>query len=113
MKVDRKEEPGGITILRFNGAFDAANLDKVSTGINGLIAKGCKRLVLNLKELEFINSSALGYIIKTMEGLRDEGGGLIISQPSRQFETVITELGIDQMFDISSDDEEAIQQLRD
>ncbi|MHC4450697.1 MAG: STAS domain-containing protein, partial [Planctomycetota bacterium] len=69
MRVDRKDEPGGITILRFNGAFDAVNLEKVSAGINGVIAKGCKRLVLNLKELEFINSSALGYIIKTMDGL--------------------------------------------
>jgi anti-sigma B factor antagonist len=107
--VDRKQESGGVNILRFEGSFDAANLEKVSEGIDALIAAGHSRFVFNLKGLGFINSSALGYIIKTKNGLEDEGGALVISEPSAQFETVITELGIDQMFDLCTSDDEALK----
>ena len=70
MKIGRKTA-GDVNILSFAGEFDAFNLPTISEKIDSLIQKGGTLLVFNLKELKFINSSALGYLIKTHKRLRE------------------------------------------
>ncbi|MHC4849280.1 MAG: STAS domain-containing protein [Planctomycetota bacterium] len=109
MRIERREESGGVTVLTFSGEFDAFNLPKISEGIDQLIQKGRTLLVFNLKGLKFINSSALGYLIKTHKSLREYDGELVLSEPSKFFETTIATLGIDQIFKIYTNDEEAVK----
>jgi len=109
MKIERREQPDGVTILTFAGEFDAFNLQKISEGIDQLIQKGRTRLIFNLKGLKFINSSALGYLIKTHKNLREYDGELVLSEPSKFFETTVATLGIDQIFKIYPNDEEAVK----
>ncbi|MEM8883322.1 MAG: STAS domain-containing protein, partial [Planctomycetota bacterium] len=108
MKIDRTEVDG-VTILTFTGEFDAFNLPKISEGIDQLIQKGRKDLVFNLKGLKFINSSSLGYLIKTHRHLKEYEGELVLSEPSKFFQTTIVTLGIDQIFHIYENDDEAVK----
>ena len=108
MKIERREEDS-VTILTFTGEFDAFNLPKISEGIDQLIQKGRTELVFNLKGLKFINSSALGYLIKTHKNLKEYDGELVLSEPSKFFQTTVATLGIDQIFKIYTDDVEAIK----
>ena len=55
-----------VAILGFTGEFDAFNLPTVSEKIDVLIQTGCTELVFNLRLLKFINSSALGYLIRVV-----------------------------------------------
>ena len=108
MKIERREEDG-VTILGFTGEFDAFNLQKISEGIDQLIQKGRTNLIFNLKGLKFINSSALGYLIATHKRLREYDGELVLSEPSKFFETTVATLGIDQIFKIYTNDGEAVK----
>ena len=109
MKIERKTAADGdVTILAFTGEFDAFNLPTISEKIDTLISKGCTRLVFNLHLLKFINSSALGYLIKTHKRLKQLDGELVLSQPSKFFQTTIATLGIDQIFKIYAGDSEAV-----
>ena len=72
MKIERKQV-GDIHIISFAGEFDAFNLPTVSEKIDAFIAKGGTRLVFNLKNLRFINSSALGYFVKTAKVHLNQG----------------------------------------
>jgi anti-sigma B factor antagonist len=107
MEIKRREEDG-VTVLSFAGEFDAFNLPKISDGIDALVQKGRTRLVFNLAGLKFINSSALGYLIKTHKSLREYEGELTISEPSKFFQTTIATLGIDQIFKIFATDDAAV-----
>lgn len=107
MEIKRREEDG-VTILSFAGDFDAFNLPKISDGIDALVQKGRTRMVFNLAGLKFINSSALGYLIKTHKSLREYEGELTISEPSKFFQTTIATLGIDQIFKIFANDDDAV-----
>jgi len=109
MKIERREEPGGVTILSFTGEFDAFNLPKISEGIDQLIQKGRTRLIFNLKGLKFINSSSLGYMITTQKRLREYDGELVVAEPSKFFETTVATLGIDRIFKIYPNDDEAVK----
>ncbi|MHC4493720.1 MAG: STAS domain-containing protein [Planctomycetota bacterium] len=108
MKIERKTA-GNVTILAFTGEFDAFNLPQVGEKIDALIQKGSTHLVFNLRLLKFINSSALGYLIKTAKRLKELDGELVLSEPSKFFQTTIKTLGIDRIFRIYPDDQEAVK----
>jgi anti-sigma B factor antagonist len=108
MKIERKTA-GNVTILTFVGEFDAYNLPGVSEKIEALIETGCRRLVFNLRLLKFINSTALGYFIKTAKRLKELDGELVLAEPSKFFQTTIKTLGIDQVFRIYPNDQEAVK----
>ena len=112
MEIKRREEDG-VTILTFSGEFDAFNLPKISEGIDALVQKGRTQLVFNLAGLKFINSSALGYLIKTHKSLREYDGELTIAEPSKFFQTSIATLGLDQVFKIFATDDEAVGYFHD
>ncbi len=112
MKIERKTA-GNVTILAFAGEFDAFNLPTISEKLDALLQTGCTRLVFNLRLLKFINSSALGYLIKTNKRLRELDGELVLSEPSKFFQSTITTLGIDQIFKIFPTDEEAVKYYHD
>ncbi len=112
MKIERKTA-GNVQILAFKGEFDAFNLPTISEKLDALIQTGCNRLVFNLHRLKFINSSALGYLIKTSKRLAELEGELVLSEPSKFFQSTITTLGIDQIFKIFPSDQEAVKYLHD
>ena len=93
MKIERKTA-GDVTLLAFTGEFDAFNLPTISEKLDNLIQTGVKKLVFNLRLLKFINSSALGYLIKTHKRLKEIDGELVLSEPSKFFQSTITTLGI-------------------
>jgi len=110
MQIDRKVA-GSVNILAFSGEFDAFNLPKISEKLDALIQTGVTRLVFNLKNLKFINSSALGYLIKTQKRLRELDGELALAEPSKFFQSTVATLGLDQVFKIFGTDEEAVRQF--
>jgi anti-sigma B factor antagonist len=112
MKIERKTA-GNVTILGFIGEFDAFNLNTISEKLDTLIEKGRTQLVFNLRLLKFINSSALGYLIKTSKRLKELDGELVLSDPSKFFQSTISTLGIDQIFKIFSTDQEAVKYFHD
>jgi anti-anti-sigma factor len=108
MKIERKQV-GDIHIISFAGEFDAFNLPTVSEKIDLFIEKGGTRLIFNLKNLRFINSSALGYFVKTAKRVKEYDGELVLSDPSKFVQTTVKTLGIDQIFKIFPDDGEGVK----
>lgn len=108
MKIERRTD-GSVTTIAFTGEFDGFNLPEVSEEIDGFIDSGARHVVFNLRELKFINSSALGYLIKTAKRLKGMDGELVLSEPSQFFETTVRTLGIDQIFRMFPSDGEAVK----
>jgi anti-anti-sigma factor len=99
MKLDISDE-GDVTIVEFTGELDAFNLAQTAKDIDGLIDAGDKKLVFNLKKLAFINSSALGYLIKVRKKAQAVGGDVVLVQPSNFFRKTLVTLGLDKLFSV-------------
>ena len=56
-------------ILHLRGEFDTYYVPRLQEEVEGLIKVGVKRAVLNLRLVKFINSTALGAIIKAAKQL--------------------------------------------
>jgi anti-sigma B factor antagonist len=103
-----KQTVGAVTILTFQGEFDAAADASRLDEIDGLIGDS-KRVIFNFRELKFMNSAALGYLLKTVKALRDQGGDLVYSEPAGSFLKIVDVYGIGAVFRVFASDRAALE----
>ncbi len=81
---------GVVTVIALQGNLmggpDAASLN---TRLHELVEGGKKAVVIDLREVKFINSSGLGLLIGGMSALRNAGGALKIANASEKITTLI------------------------
>lgn len=95
-------------VLHLRGEFDTYYCPLLQQEIDGILRSGVDRVVLNLRMVKFINSTALGAIIKASKALGGSGGKLVISRPSAFCRDIIEKVGLDRVVPIYNTDEEAI-----
>ena len=102
-----------FTILHLRGEFDTFYVPRLQKEVEGLIAAGVVHVVLNLRLVKFINSTALGAIIKSSKTLAAENGKMVIARPSAFCRDIIEKVGLDRVVPIYDTDEEAGEALTD
>jgi anti-sigma B factor antagonist len=107
LKLEKKRYED-VLILRFVGEFDTFNLPAFSERVEAMVAAGDIRYILDVKLLKFINSSALGFLIRLAKQLRQKGGDLVMAQPSRFLKKTIVTLGLEEVFKVFETVEDAI-----
>ena len=108
MDIQRKTV-GSVTILSFTGEFDAMDLREVTDEMAGVLGEGGERMVFNFRDLTFIDSTWISYLVKTAKDLKAQGGELVLSEPSRFFSRVGQAIGIDRIFKLFPGDREALE----
>ena len=99
---------GDVTFLTASGHFETVTLPTFSERLEALISDGSKKICVNFRDLEFINSTALGYLVETGNRLaEEEGGQLVFSEPSKFFEATFRTLGLVHIFDLFESDDDA------
>ena len=98
-------------ILHLRGEFDTFYVKAFQDEVESLAQGGIHCAVLNLRLVKFINSTALGAIIKASKTLTAGGGRLVISRPSPFCRGIIEKVGLDRVVPIYDSDEEAAVKL--
>ncbi|MFT7484991.1 MAG: anti-anti-sigma factor [Candidatus Paceibacteria bacterium] len=98
-------------ILYLSGEFDTYYVPALQTEIDKLIKAGVTSAVLNLRLVKFINSTALGAIIKGSKQFSSAGGKLTIAHPSKFCRDIFQKVGLDRVVPVFDTDEEAASQL--
>ncbi|MEM7519099.1 MAG: STAS domain-containing protein, partial [Planctomycetota bacterium] len=94
-------------ILHLRGEFDTYYCPMLQEEVDQLIKAGMTHAVLNLRLVKFINSTALGAIIKANKELVGAGGKLVISRPSPFCRDIIEKVGLNRVVPVFDTDEEA------
>ncbi|MEO1699846.1 MAG: STAS domain-containing protein [Planctomycetota bacterium] len=105
-------EPGERhVVLHLRGEFDTYYCHLLDEEIEQTLQSGIQHVVLNLRLVKFINSTALGAIIKASKALTKAGGMLVISRPSAFCRDIIEKVGLDRVVPIAESDERAVAML--
>ena len=104
ISVEPRED---YAILHLRGEFDTYYVPLLQQEIDALIKAGIVRAVLNLRLVKFINSTALGAIIKASKLLGAKNGKLVISRPSTFCRDIIEKVGLDRVVTVFDSDEDA------
>jgi len=68
-------------VLRIGGEVDLYNTPQLKEQILALIESGVRRLVVDLAETQYLDSTALGALIGGLKRLRERGGELRLAGP--------------------------------
>jgi anti-anti-sigma factor len=101
------EPRDNFTIVHLRGEFDTFYCTLLQKEIDALIASGVNRVALNLRLVKFINSTALGAIIKASKILAANGGKLVVSRPSVFCKDIMEKVGLDRVVPLFDSDEAA------
>lgn len=104
LSIERHRLANGDTQLALVGELDLATLDVLEQELDR-IASTEKRLVLDLRRLEFIDSSGLHALLRADRRLSDAGGQLTIIRGPRAVERLFRLTGLDTRLRIVDQDE--------
>jgi len=98
-------------ILHLRGEFDTYYVPVMQQEIDTLVKAGVVRVILNLRLVKFINSTARGAMIKASKLLGAKNGKLVVSRPSSFCRDIIEKVGLDRVVGVFDTDEAAAEHL--
>lgn len=79
----------GAVVVRPSGRLTMVTAPDMREALHALVAAGDSRIVVDLREVEFIDSSGLGALISGLRAARQAGGDLRIAAPNQQVQSVM------------------------
>ena len=81
--------PSGEAVFQPVGRLDLLSASAIKQQFSQAVADGQKRLVVDLGEVSFVDSSGLGALISGLKSARAAGGYLRIARPSEQARLIL------------------------
>ncbi len=100
---------GDVAVLHLQGKImggpDATSLHEK---LHELIETGTRSVVIDLKDVDWMNSSGLGILIGGLSAIRKSGGDLRLASVTEKIEEVLRITKLDRVFDVYGSTEEAV-----
>jgi anti-sigma B factor antagonist len=101
---------GGIAIVDAHGVITVGVGNMMLRDIvTSLLKEGNKKLLLNLRDVEYVDSAGLGELVKTHTTLQRQGGQLKIVNLNQKVQDLFKLTGLHKVFDVHEDEANAIQ----
>jgi anti-sigma B factor antagonist len=107
IQLDQRSE-GGWDVVDVAGDVDLASAPALRARLDDLLADGSRRLLVNLQQVAFMDSSGLSAIVSGMKGMRERGGEIAIACANTSILKVFAVTGLDRVLSIHSTVAEAI-----
>lgn len=103
---------GDIAVLEISGRITLGEGNVMLREIvRELADKGNKKIVLSLGEVQYIDSSGLGELVKTHTAVRNQGGQLRLTNLNKRVHDLLQLTRLSAVFDIEKDEASAIRSL--
>jgi anti-sigma B factor antagonist len=80
--------------------------------VRDLADKGTKRVVLNLSEVNYIDSSGMGELVKTHTTIQNKGGQLKLASLNKRVHDLLEMTRLSAVFDVHKDEASAIKSFK-
>ena len=103
-------QKGGVTIVDISGRIvlgeESAALREL---VNDLLSKGHKKILFNLGDVTYIDSSGLGYLISAFTSVRRQGGELKLLNLTKKVHDVMQIAKLYTVFDVKDNEAAAVE----
>ena len=101
---------GGVTVVDVSGRITLGEGNVILREIvRDLAEKGRKVIVLNLGEVQYIDSSGVGELVKAHTTIRNQGGQLKLTNLNKRVHDLLQMTRLSAVFDIQKDEASAIK----
>ena len=96
--VEGVDRQNGDVVVRLAGEIDLYNAEEVGSALQEIAGSDPARVVVDLGEVEFVDSTALGTLIEARKQLAN--GRLVLAAPGRDVRRAIEVAGLLDHFDV-------------
>ena len=108
MELHRHQQ-SGVNILRLRGDLRRGEpTDNLKASLDEMIAKGEVRVVLNIGEVNMIDSTGIGVIVRGHTQMKEKGGSLTLVKPSKFALQTLKIVGLLNILHICDEEAEAV-----
>jgi anti-anti-sigma factor len=111
LKIDMAGGPGGIVCIELTGYLDAHNYEKLEEAFKRCFEAERYRYIVDLGRLEYISSAGAGVFIGAASTCQEHAGSIVLMRPTPEVEEIFELLGVDQLFPVVKEREEALAQF--
>jgi len=99
--VAKLDRAGDTTTVALRGEVDVLTVDQVRVALEEALAGRPGGVVVDLSELEFIDSTGLGALIFGFQRARDAGIGYRLAHPSRSVHQILALSGLLEVVEVT------------
>ena len=96
-----------IALIILDGEIDAHNAPAVRSKVDQILESGTNKIVFNLKEARYIDSTSIGLLVSVYKRTREANGSTCIINPSNRVERLLLVSGLDRYFSVFNSFDEA------
>ncbi|UCD84796.1 MAG: STAS domain-containing protein [Deltaproteobacteria bacterium] len=108
LEIIPKLNDRGVLIIKVIGFVDASNITLFDRRMHEAVENGYSKIILDLSELQYINSSALGILLDIHLSANKRKGDLRILNLPRKMQKTFDVLGFNDYFQIFNDEKSAV-----
>jgi anti-sigma B factor antagonist len=103
-------EVSHVTIVDIHGRITLGEeTGKLRDTVRNLIAEGKKKIVLNLGQVDYIDSSGVGELVSSYTAVKNAGGELKLSGLMKKVQDILAVTKLYTVFDIKDDEFTAVK----
>src|SRR5437660_12925151 len=112
MKVSTRQVDG-VTILDLSGRITLGEGSvTLRDAVHDALSKGSKRILLNLGEISYIDSSGIGELVSAFTSVKNQGGDLKLLKLTRKVHDLLQITKLYTVFDVKDDEASAISSFK-
>ena len=97
MQLHKTEIGSRAVALRIDGRLNMVAAPRVRAAVEDVVRDGANRVVIDLSDVTFMDSSGLGALIAGLKTTRQAGGDLRIAAPAEQVAAVLKLTNLDRV----------------
>ena len=101
------EERSGGVVIHLAGELDLYNADEVRAALAGAMDGGADRIVIDMTDVEFVDSTALGVLIEARSKVGHDG--LRLAAPQRETRRTLQVSGLDRHLTVHDSVDDALR----
>ena len=102
-------EVDGVTVLDLSGKIVLGEGSvTIRDAVRDVLAKGSNKILLNLADINYIDSSGIGELVSALTAVKNAGGALKLLQLTKKVKDLLQITKLYTVFDIYDDEAEAI-----
>lgn len=90
----------GTTVVSVRGEVDLYTAPKLREQLDGAVQGDQPRVVVDLTQLDFIDSTGLGVLVGALKQVRAAGGDMTLRNPSRSTHKILEIAGLTELFSV-------------
>lgn len=106
-----KKEIGDVNVVYLNGFLDAHTAPVLEDAFSSLVEQNKYKLVVNLKELDYISSAGLGVFMAFIEKMRENKGDIKLTSMNEKVFNIFDLLGFPLLYEIFDNEEDAVKKF--